>query len=124
MGVYYELDYKAIGKRIRMIRKAKNITQEKLSEKVNISKTHMNHIESGSTKLSVATLINISNALGVTTDRLLCDCVGASIPILKKEIEEIIWDCTANELSCIINVMNEVKNGIRQYLIHQGEKDE
>lgn len=41
------MDYKSIGQRIRKYRKAKNYSQEQLAEKINISPTHMSHIETG-----------------------------------------------------------------------------
>ena len=47
------LDYYKIGQRIRKFRKAYNLSQEQLAEKVGISTTHMSHIETGNTKLSL-----------------------------------------------------------------------
>ena len=64
-----ELNYALIGMRIKKIRKSKKMTQEKLSELSNISPQHLSQIESAKTKLSLPTLINICNALNVTTDR-------------------------------------------------------
>ena len=47
------MDYYAIGQRIRKFRKAQNLSQEALAEQANISTTHMSHIETGNTKLSL-----------------------------------------------------------------------
>lgn len=47
------MDYYAIGQRIRKIRKAHKLSQETLSERIGISVTHMSHIETGNTKLSL-----------------------------------------------------------------------
>ena len=47
------MDYYEIGQRIRRVRKAKGISQEQLAEMVGISVTHMSHIETGNTKLSL-----------------------------------------------------------------------
>ena len=57
------MDYYAIGQRIRKIRKARNLSQEQLSEMVGISITHMSHIETGNTKLSLPVLVDLANAL-------------------------------------------------------------
>ena len=38
-------DYYAIGQRVRKFRKSQNLSQEQLAELVNISTTHMRHIE-------------------------------------------------------------------------------
>ncbi len=67
------LDYCAIGKRIRFYRKNKGYTQEKLAELVDISTTHMSHIETGSTKLSLECFATLSEALEVKADDLLHD---------------------------------------------------
>ena len=65
------LDYEAIGQRIRKHRKMNNLSQEELSEKIGISPTHMSHIETGGTKLSLPVLVEIAKVLNVTTDALL-----------------------------------------------------
>ena len=41
-----ELDYKAIGKRIKIARINADMTQEQLSEAVGLSPTHLSNIES------------------------------------------------------------------------------
>lgn len=47
------MDYYEIGQRIRKMRKAHEFSQEELAEKIGISTTHMSHIETGNTKLSL-----------------------------------------------------------------------
>ncbi len=66
-----ELDYYAIGQRIRKYRKAHSLSQEDLAEKIGISTTHMSHIETGNTKLSLAVLAKLSSVLEVNTDDIL-----------------------------------------------------
>ena len=63
------MDYYAIGQRIRKIRKAHGISQEVLAEKANISVTHMSHIETGNTKLSLPVLVDIATTLEVQIGR-------------------------------------------------------
>ena len=67
------MDYYAIGQRIRRIRKAKGLSQEQLAEMVNISTTHMSHIENANTKMSLAIFVKIAEALEIETDALLYD---------------------------------------------------
>ena len=47
------IDYYEIGQRVRKFRKAYGLSQEELAEKIGISTTHMSHIETGNTKLSL-----------------------------------------------------------------------
>lgn len=68
-----EPDYTAIGKRIRRYRWEKDISQEELAETVGVSTTHMSHIETGATKLSLSVFVKISEALNISADLLLKD---------------------------------------------------
>ena len=72
------MDYYEIGQRIRKMRKAHEFSQEELAEKIGISTTHMSHIETGNTKLSLPVLVAISLALEVQTDDLLFEAANTS----------------------------------------------
>lgn len=48
-----ELDYKAIGKRIKIARIKADLTHEKLAEMSGLSPTHMSNIETGTTRVSM-----------------------------------------------------------------------
>lgn len=65
------MDYKELGKRIRAERIKLNLTQEKLAEKIEISESFLGHIERGDRKLSLETLIKISQTLNISIDYLL-----------------------------------------------------
>ncbi len=56
-----ELDYKAIGKRIKIARIKADLTQERLAELIDISPTHLSNIETGTTRVSLNTIISIAN---------------------------------------------------------------
>lgn len=71
-----ELDYVALGMRIRQARKAHNVTQEQLGEICELSTAHIGHIERGSRILSVDTLFRIAQALNVSVDYLIFDSVA------------------------------------------------
>ena len=70
-----DLDYNAIGYRIKITRLKYKLTQEKLSEICDITPQHLSNIENGNTKVSLPTLIKIANALNVTVDYLLVDVI-------------------------------------------------
>lgn len=109
-----ELNYPLIGARIRKIRKAKKITQDKLSEMAGISPQHMSQIESAKTKLSLPTLINICNALNVTTDTILCDVLTANIAEqINADIAAVFEDCTADEIYLMLTVAESLKHGLK-----------
>lgn len=51
------------GKRIQRMRKELGITQEELADRVNLSRTHMGHIEQGRRSPSLEVLNRIAKAL-------------------------------------------------------------
>lgn len=61
------MDYYEIGQKIRKFRRAQGLSQEQLAEQTGISVTHMSHIETGNTKLSLHVFVGLAKALG--TDR-------------------------------------------------------
>ena len=67
------MDYYKIGQRVRKIRKAKGLSQENLAEMLDISVTHMSHIETGNTKMSFGLVDKIAEILGVSLDYLAHD---------------------------------------------------
>ena len=68
-----DIDYTALGNRIRTARKKQGITQEKLGEICSLSAAHIGHIERGTRIPSLETLYRISTELRVSMDYLLFD---------------------------------------------------
>ena len=72
------MNLKAIGSRIKTAREKKGLTQEALSEIVDLSPMHMSVIERGVKPTRLDTFIRIANALEVSADELLQDVVDHS----------------------------------------------
>ncbi|MCC0629782.1 helix-turn-helix transcriptional regulator [Clostridioides sp. ES-S-0108-01] len=109
-----EIDYNALGKRIKIARIKKNVTQEVIAEKIDITPSHMSNIETGKTKLSLHVLINIANVLSVTIDELLCDNVLNSKVIFEGEAKEIFNDCDEYEVRMLVDVLKHMKEVMRK----------
>lgn len=110
-----EIDYKAIGVRIRRLRKEQRLTQEKLSEMADLEPSNVSHIERGATKLSLPTLVRIANALNVTADDLLCDSLPSTDLSYIKIANEILSDCSHQEKIIITETMRTLKESLHQY---------
>ncbi|MBR0033071.1 MAG: helix-turn-helix transcriptional regulator [Treponema sp.] len=67
-----------------------NLSQEELAEKVGISTTHMSHIETGSTKLSLPVLVELAKSLNVKTDSLLFNHVCSDNAVTIKLLQQAI----------------------------------
>lgn len=108
-----ELDYQAIGVRIRRLRKEQGLTQQTLAEMSGQEPSNISHIERGATKLSLPTLVSIANALGVTADELLCDSITASGTVFQQEVVQLLADCSHAELKIITETIRALKGSLR-----------
>ncbi|MEG0767543.1 MAG: helix-turn-helix transcriptional regulator [Clostridia bacterium] len=96
------MDYRSLGLRIKGKRKELHLTQDKLAESVGISMSFLGHIERGTRKASLETVVAIANALSVSADTLLQESINdhslLGIPcntqqrIVLREISKILHD--------------------------------
>ncbi len=110
------MDYYAIGQRIRKFRKAHGMSQEELSEKVGISTTHMSHIETGNTKLSLPVLVELSKALGVKCDDLLCERETAGFEEGLESVLEELKKCTPSQLRVVEDMVKTLRISLEKYV--------
>ena len=110
------MDYYAIGQRIRKYRKAKGLSQEQLAEMVDISTTHMSHIETGNTKLSLQVFADLAEALQVSVDSLLYDVNSNSKQQAYQEITVILDQCTPAQAQAVRVIIASTWSAINKYL--------
>lgn len=108
-----ELDYKAIGKRIKVARIRMEITQEQLADKVSVSPTHLSNIETGSTRVSLTTIVKVANALNVTVDDLLCDNLVNARPQFERDMQSLLDDCNDHEVRIAYKVAKAAVEAVR-----------
>ena len=119
-----ELDYKAIGKRIKIARIKKNLTQETVADKIGFTPQHVSNIETGNTSVSLTTLVAIANTLTVSVDELLCDTVLTSKPVFEKEAKEILEDCNEYEIRVLVDVLKATKTSMRTVKMFEAKLNE
>ena len=108
------LDYKAIGKRIKIARIRADLNQEELAEAVDVSATHLSNIETGTTRVSLQTIVRLANALSVSADDLLCDNVIKAKVQFEEEIAGVLEDCDDYEIRVIADIVKSVKDTLRR----------
>lgn len=108
-----ELDFKAIGKRIKIARINQNMTQETVADKIGVTPQHVSNIETGNSSVSLTTLVAIANLLKVSADELLCDTILMSKPVFEKEAKELFSDCNEYEIRVLVDVMKATKASMR-----------
>ena len=116
MWAVFSMDYYAIGQRIKKIRKAQSLSQEQLAEKIGISTTHMSHIETGNTKLSLQVLVDIATNLEVGTDELLFETPANQKDIAKNDIQDILNACTPQQAKVIAEIIKSTKIAMDKYI--------
>ncbi|CZR99370.1 anaerobic benzoate catabolism transcriptional regulator [Clostridioides difficile] len=116
-----ELDFRAIGQRIKIARIKKRLTQDTVSEMVNVTPSHMSNIETGKSTVSLQTLISIANVLGVSIDELLCDTILDSKIVFEKELSDILKDCNDYEIRVLVDILKASKESIRNVKMFQNK---
>jgi transcriptional regulator with XRE-family HTH domain len=109
-----EIDYAAVGRRVRAARLKKGLTQEELSNVVDISPSYASSIETGASKVALPTLIQIANALDTTTDSLLYDITTTLTNKYDADAREILDDCSAEEREFLLDIMRHAKEDFRK----------
>lgn len=113
MGVN-EVDYKKIGQRIRTARKKLGLTQEELADDAGMNASHLSHIETGQTKLSLPTIVVIANSLSISVDELLCGNLKQFNHVYYNLIVEELSDCDEDEMQAILEIVHSSKTAIKK----------
>ena len=107
-----DIDYGLIGKRVKAERNNRGYTQERLAELTDLSLPFISNIENGQSEPSVKTLIRIANALGTTSDALLCDYIEmAKRPQVEKRLNRALSKYTDGQLELTAELL-EVQHTI------------
>ena len=104
-----DIDYKAIGLRIKAARVQKGLTQSNISKLTGLSTPHISNIETGNTKLGLPTIIHLANVLDVSVDELLCDNIHRSEQIYCHELSDLLEGCSVDELHIISELVKVIK---------------
>lgn len=109
-----KLDYYTIGKQIRICRKRKGISQEQLSEIINISASFLSCLENGYRSMSLETVVSIANALNVTVDMLLAENLSDTDSGSCEEFTLLLSDCSDYERRVLLDTAYALKSALRQ----------
>lgn len=96
----------SVGVNIRKYRLSKNLRQEDLAEKTNLSVTYIGMIERGEKTPSLETLITILNAVGVSADMVLCDVLDVGYEVKHSLLDEKLSKLSVSERTKIYDVID------------------
>lgn len=114
-----DVDYRAIGARVRKYRLLHNMTQEQLSELANLTPAHLSHIETANTKVSLPSLLQIANVLDVTLDDLVCGSLTHTKHVAIKEMDHLLMDCSDAEMQALVTIVEASKRALRTVNPHK-----
>ena len=99
------MDLSAIGTRIKMARECAGMTQEDLAATLGMSTTHISVLERGVKAPKLETLVNIANALHVSTDMLLQDVVTCAAEGLASELSAAVMQLAPKDQERILKAI-------------------
>ncbi len=98
-----------LGSRIKEIRKAKGLSQEKLSEKIGIDSKHLSRIEVGGSFPALNTLAKLAEALNVELKDFFEFAHKADNPKeLKETLNSLMREATGEDLRMAVKVLRAI----------------
>ena len=104
------IDYAIIGERIRDERKRQGLTQEDLSDQIDVSVVFMSRVERGETKINLNRLAQISAVLNLPLEKLIKGTSFQSENYLDDDLYNIIIQCSPAKQRLIYNIAKIVLN--------------
>lgn len=99
-----ELNYSIIGMRLKQARIDKNLTQEQLAEKLDVSVAYISRIERGTTQINLKRLAEICVALGVSQGEILDGVVPKDTSYLNSALGDLLKDCPPEKMNLIYKI--------------------
>lgn len=97
--------YKILGENIKRERLKLNLTQDQLSEKLDISTSYLGRIERGERNLPLDTLIRISNIFNVSVDYLLKGCISSNNESTSSDINNLFIGLSPKEMGLVLDMV-------------------
>ncbi len=106
-----DIDYKIIGKRLKEARRKKGLTQDELSEKLDLSIAYLSRLENGTGKINLNRLLQICNILEVSAGEILLGVTSEDRIYLNKELAEVLQKCDGEKQRLIYEIAKLVEEG-------------
>lgn len=105
----YSLDDVLLGKRVKIARKEKRITQEELAALCNCTPTHICNIENGKIGISLELLFKFSILLGKSMDYFVMDNPGVDPQVkINAEIAPKLARCNPQMLDIVDTILDKL----------------
>lgn len=102
------VDYAALGARLKKARIERNITQEEIADKLNVSTVFLSRLENGSSHINLKRLTEICGILGITEGEILNGVAPESQDYLFREFAEILNSVSPQKQRLIYNIAKTI----------------
>ena len=110
-----------IGNKLKELRVAKNLTQEELADRAELSKGFISQLERDLTSPSIATLVDILQCLGTNLNAFFCEASEEQIVFQEADFFEKLDNDLKNKIEWIIpNAQKNIMEPIRLTLAPNG----
>lgn len=96
------------GKRIKELRKKRNLTQEQLAERLGIFQKQIGNIETGTTFTTMTNIEKLASILGVEVSELFEYNHQKTRNELIKEIDKVVKEASDEKLKIIYKVIKDI----------------
>ena len=104
-----KIDLKELGKRIKLIRKGQDLTQEMLAEKAGVSQHYIYEIEAGRKAMSIHSFASLTCALDVSADYLLFgdepQLLDVDTPSSHNQLMEIATELNPSQRDHVLEIL-------------------
>lgn len=100
-----DINFERIGRKLKEIRISKGLTQEYISNMVDVNTSHISNIENNRVKVSLTTLVQICNTLDTTIDYILAEEYVSPSSVLEQEILHELHSCPDTTKEQILKIV-------------------
>lgn len=102
------IDYNIVGERLRKARLEKNLTQQDLAEKLDVSVTYLSKVERGNSHINLKRLHQICALLDISEIYILSGTSEDSKDYLDKDFKNLLEKCSPEQQRLIYNLAKTV----------------
>lgn len=108
------IDIKEMGRRIREVRRLRQMTAEQLSERIGMAVESLGHIECGNRRPSLSVLYAIAVTLDVSLDYLTGRSISPETRIIRTEVETV--GLTKRQEAALQKIVQGLLPAVREYI--------
>jgi len=107
-----DIDYKMSGEKMKKRRKEIGLTQEAVAERINLSPSYYSHVENGSRKAGLQTMIKIAACLNVTLDYIMGEDHSDNINVQIEQLMHRAKRLNEKQIDFVITVIDAMQDVI------------